>query len=153
VSALVIGPDQKRAIADLVERAGREPVPFEVMKRLAAAHAEGRDTRELRNRNAGLTIDIPFGYAATLTIEEHKPGVLCRHLSVSSARPGRTPNGPAMDMLMEEFGFVNRLGSVPAFLEDLGQGRCAVNVIEPLDGDVDKLRADRGEIHGEEGRA
>jgi hypothetical protein len=88
---------------------------------------------------AEFTIRIPSGFHATYTHEAHRPDVVCRHLSVSVTASRKGPHPVAMAAIMAAFGFVNRLGHIPAWTEQLGGGDFAVNVIEPLDGDLDKI--------------
>lgn len=92
-------------------------------------------------------ITLEWGWDVTYTVEEHRPGVPCRHLSMSSPKAGKTPIPMAMDMITQKFGFVNRLvdgqgapTQHPAvYFEPLSHGGHAVNVIEPLTGDFTAL--------------
>jgi hypothetical protein len=134
--ALVIGPEQEQAIAALKEKAAARVMSFETTQRLARALKEGRVTGNL---NQDMTIAIPMGFRATYTHEEQRPGLVCRHLSVSVQASRKGPHLAAMQAIMDAFGFRNRLGAIPAWTEDLGRGDFAVNVVEPLDGDLTKL--------------
>lgn len=87
------------------------------------------------------TIDIPFDYCATYTEEKQKGDILCRHLSVSVSAAGRVPNHAAMDMLMEEFGFINRSTQVVLWTEKFGDNtQHAINVVEPISGDMSEFK-------------
>ncbi len=133
----IIGPDEKRLIADLIERAAAAPVAYETVREMAAQYDK------LKGQNImfdPFTISIPIDYTVTYTHEFQRPDVCCRHLSMSVNRPGRAPNAFAMQMLMDEFGFKNRLGQTPMYIEPLLNERAAINVIEPLDGDMSKLK-------------
>jgi hypothetical protein len=118
-------------------------VGIQTMRRLAAAQREGRVTRELRGLNNDKTIHIPFDYQVTYTHEEHKAGVVCRHLSVSVKDAGKGPSQVAVEAFMQEFGFRNRFSPLVelglAWVEPLDDARAAVNVVEPLDGDLTRL--------------
>lgn len=149
--------DQVRTdIRRLIEQATVKPVPFKRLQEYASG------VRPIPvNYNADATIAIPIAFKATYTHEEHKPGVICRHLSVSVERRDRIPNEHAMQMLLDEFGFVNKLveydndqpneGIVVrashrvlppklALWEEKFIGGVAINIMEPLDGDFSKLQ-------------
>jgi hypothetical protein len=136
---LILGPEEKSAIASLIRHAERSVVGFETMmalsRRLFPAGGE---------RNAPLTIEIPHGYRITFTIEEHRPEVPCRHISISIRDGGsRAASGHAVEMIMREFGFRNALqvllrsGTVWSEAAAVG---VAVNIVEPLSGNLDDLR-------------
>ena len=142
---LLIGPAQQRALADLTARAAASPTPYATMKALAEKHAQadvkGRWT--LAKMNRGLTVELPVGYTVTLTHEEHQPGVMCRHVSVGlRARQGRGPTPEAVNLLLAALGFTARCGVVECivWLETLEDSTFAVNVVEPLSGDLEELR-------------
>lgn len=140
---LIIGPNEQALIRGVIAKAAAEVLPHAVMKRLA-----GRTrTPEFATMNNDKTIDIPDGYRATYSHEEHLPGVVCRHLSISvkNALVGKGPNPHAVGMIMAEFGFKSVLGGCPMWLEDLGDDAFAVNIVEPVDGDVRKLRKSPGD--------
>ena len=61
-------------------------------------------------------------------------------MSVSVDKGGVGPHPIAVSMLMREFGFVNQFGADPMWTENLGGSEFAVNVLEPLDGNVESLR-------------
>lgn len=136
---LMLGPDEHALIAALTAKAAADVVSHATMLRLKAAYNEGRVTPELRNMNNDKTIHLPFDYQVTLTHEEHKLGVVCRHLSVSVKAAGKCPNPYAVGMIMEAFGFKNALDKVPIWTEPIEDGRTAISVIEPLDGDINKI--------------
>lgn len=77
---------------------------------------------------------IPMGFGCVYSEEEH-PGGLMRHLSVSVAAPGKTPNVPALTLIMEAFGFRGAPldKGVMTFLEELDSGCHAINVLEKMD--------------------
>jgi hypothetical protein len=153
---LIIGRKERFQIKQLIGRAEGRPVPYDRM----LAYATG--TRPLPvNFNADYTIPIPRFYKVTYTHEEHAPGVVCRHMSISCANRDRVPNQYAVAWLMELFGFVNKMfwpdrgvqfklltndeadakagRIVKVWIEDLKSGGKAINVLEPLDGDWARL--------------
>jgi hypothetical protein len=89
--------------------------------------------------NSDATIYIPDGFAVTYTHEQQRQCV-CRHLSVSVKAARKGPHPAAMELLMEEFGFTHKLAELPSWLEPLGHDEFAVNVVEPLDGNVEQLK-------------
>lgn len=138
VFPLLIGDLEQAAIAELLRRAAASPTDYATMQRLAAAPAD--DAEAIRAMNRALTIDVPVGYSVTLTHEEHKPNVMCRHASIAlKTRPGRGPSEWAVRELLTLLGFHNTIGKMPMYLETLQDGTVAPNFIEPLDGDVAKL--------------
>lgn len=136
--ALMIGAKEREAIAELVEKAALRVMPLADMKR-AADHKQ-RTGDAFNAMNEASTIDIPIGFAVTYT-HEQQPGAVCRHMSVSvDGKSGTGPSPHAVGMLMEEFGFKNRFGEAFMHLDTLRDGRLVINVIEPLDGNMEHLR-------------
>jgi len=77
------------------------------------------------------SVELPFGFLVTLSIETGHPGGDARHMSLSSPRAGRLPVPEALMMVGHELGFV---GDYKAWdriwLEDLqGHGK-AVNAVQ-----------------------
>jgi hypothetical protein len=129
--ALVVTPTKQDEIKALVERAEARPTPYATMKLMAAKHAAGMRPETPPNR--GMSLAIPHGYFATFTIEEHKPGKLFRHLSISVDTPGKAPHPAAVEMLMKEFGFTRALMDCAIWQENYGPDRTAINIVEPID--------------------
>lgn len=150
MTALLIGDAERTLIKSLVEKATAEPVPYEKMAAMHAAYAEGKIANGM-NDFGQTTVTIPMGFRVTYTHEFHKPDVCCRHLSVSVDKEGRAPNQYTMAMLMQEFGFKNPWPVVVISTEQLKDGRVAISVIEPLDGDLTKIMA--GDMSDDEKRA
>ena len=138
MKALLIGARERAAIADLVAKAVLRPMPLENVQRAAAHKQKTGDAHAPMNQAA--TIEIPLGFFVTYTHEE-QPGGMCRHMSVSVAGSrGSGPNPHAVALLMEEFGFKNAFGSAPMWLDTLKNGTLVINVLEPLDGNLEHLR-------------
>jgi hypothetical protein len=137
---LIIGPTERALLDDLTARAAASPVDYATMKRIADAAARPESAPGLRAMNRVLTVDIPQGYTVTLTHEEHRPGVLCRHVSIGlRTRPGRGPTPEAAQMIMDVLGFRNKIGALAMWLETLTDGTTCPNFLEPLDGDMTRL--------------
>jgi hypothetical protein len=129
---LWIGPEQQAAISGLIAKAGRERLPLEDMQRRALRLQRG--DKLPKTYNMPFTIEIPFGFTVTYTVEEQPQG-WTRHLSVAADRPRRAPSPEAADMLMREFGF--RAPGVRQieikWIEPLGNDRKAVNLVEYIE--------------------
>ena len=136
--ALMIGARERSAISELIEKAERRVTPLADMAR--AAEQKKRTGNAFNAMNEASTIDLPIGYAVTYTHEE-QPGAMCRHMSVSvDGAPGTGPNPHAVESIMAEFGFKNPLQQAFTYLDTLRDGRLVINVIEPLDGNMESLR-------------
>lgn len=118
-------------------------IPFaEMMDRVRQVqlgiHVPGFDNR---------TIHLEWGWSITYTVEEHRPGTPCRHLSVASPKAGKVPLPMVMQMVLDRFGFTHRVADEQGqalehpliYVEGLSNGGHAVNVIEPLSGNYDEL--------------
>lgn len=131
--ALIVGPKERATLADLVARAAASPTDYATMKRIADAHTAG--IKGLGDLNRATTVEIPNGYTVTLTHEEQKPGVMCRHVSIGlRTSPGRGPSPEAVRELLPLVGFVNTIGGCAAWLETLDDGTSAINLVEPISG-------------------
>ena len=85
------------------------------------------------------TMVIPMGFTVTFTYETQVAG-LFKHLSMSVHLDRKLPRPTAVQTILEEFGFVNPLALCVAWPEDCGEGQLAINVMEPADGDWDRVR-------------
>lgn len=137
----------KNEIAKLIEKAKLQAVSYDQLIRIK----EGAPSE--KPMDAGLWVKVPASYSAVYTHEEHVRGIMCRHLSFSSVRPGKIPNEHAMQHLMEEFGFNHSFAvlSRAATHESLplvwaenyllnGQQQTAINVMEPMTGGIEQLK-------------
>lgn len=141
--ALILGLREQALLRDLTARAAASPTDLATMKALVAATARGEDVGRL---NRATTVEIPDGFTVTLTHEEHKPGVLCRHVSIGvRAQAGKGPSPEAVGMILAALGFVQPLGRAPVWQEWLADGTFAVNVLEPLSGDISELQTRGGD--------
>lgn len=137
MTALLIGQDEVAAIRALREKAAAAPIPLAEMMERAAAFEEGKPTAGFDD----LSIPVPIGYFLTFTIE-HQPGAVCRHMSLSVDRAGRMPNTVAIGFVMDALGFINPLDRCAAWVEDLDDGGHAINVVEPVDGNMRSIAKD-----------
>lgn len=123
---LIIGPEEKKRIQDLIEFARQHPFSIEAIKKIIDGKAPPPGDMK------GFTIQIPFGFKCVFTIEQQSIGQ-CKHLSVSVPKKGRWPSIEAMQMLMVEFGFIGNITNLVAgtvYKEDESE---AVNVIQQDD--------------------
>jgi hypothetical protein len=124
---------QARALISVAVADGlKHTIPYAQMLARAEAHERGEPVASFHDR----TVQIPMSYHATYTVEEHQPGVPFRHLSVSiiNGAPERGPHPMVIDELMREYGFIGTREEAVGWLENLEDGRIAVNVLEPLVG-------------------
>ncbi len=128
---LIIGPAEREALAELRSRAAASPADvLEVMETVKTAVG----LEQHRKRMAKLTelIPGPWPFYVTYSIETGHPIGPCRHMSMSIARKGRSPNEHAVWMVAELLGFTGDLGHCAVWLEDIGGGDKAVNCVQPL---------------------
>jgi hypothetical protein len=130
MSALMIGPGEKKAIAALIEKAKKHRFSYQRMREYASG------ARPInRKLMSDLTILIPAGFTVTYSIEDHAPKVPCHHLSVAAPRADRVPNEFAIAMILREFGMMMPLDQSQVYPEEFEPNRIAINVIQPVDGD------------------
>jgi len=78
------------------------------------------------------TIELPFGWKISLTIEQQRVG-WCWHMSMSSPVAGRTPNPQVVDWVLTALDVSQTREMCEVYLEHYPQGRVAVNVIGLLE--------------------
>jgi hypothetical protein len=127
---LVIGPAELAALAALRERAAEHPVD---MPRLMRVIKRRRWKAAHMRQMTAQTVHIPICFLVSFSIEAGHPIGTCRHMSMSSAIPGRVPSPEAVWMVAEPLGFVGGLDACCAqWLETLkGHGQ-AVNIVQPV---------------------
>lgn len=147
MTMLIIGPDEERCIAALIDLARANPLTREYLTRMS----RGFDPADPSTRGAAgemvplhFTIDLPIGVRVTYT-EEDQPVGRCRHLSVSVERAGALPAPVLIDELLVQFGFAGRVRMPGADLmiwpEHYASGRVAVNVLERVGAPAVKAKA------------
>ena len=136
MQALVIDDATRVLIKDLIQRASENVVPLEQVMRAAEYRAQD-EHHVINDYNEGFSIDIPVGIQVTYTHEEQKQCV-CKHISVSIGKEDKAIHPIAMNFILDEFGFKNRVGSLPIWISK-SHDNLIIEAIEPLDGDVMRL--------------
>ena len=77
----------------------------------------------------GFSCELPFGYRVVFTLEKQNIGKV-RHLSISVSIPGNLPSMTAVEAIMHEIGFDNKLLKCMIDFEDIGENHQAINVLE-----------------------
>lgn len=136
MSIVVIGPDEKKLIAEAIAKARATPIPLDVLRALQHPIPDGgifdlKDRRQPFKRPESEHVMLPGGFRASISFEQQPDG-LARHLSVSSPNRLRIPNVPAVKMIAEAFGF--KLAAHMLWLEEFEPGWRAVNILEFVDG-------------------
>jgi len=126
---LVMGQEEIAKLAELRERAARETIDMqEVAQKL---NTDPAYKKRHMDRMTELSVEIPFGFLVTFSVEQNHPDGTMRHMSMSSPDATRLPTPEAVWMAAEALGFVGSLKNCAIWLEDLTQGR-AVNLVQPL---------------------
>ena len=140
---LFIGDDERRQIAQALAAARDNPTPWAAMKDIVQEHSSTLTLEDMNvsaERRAEFLRQYPSqhlllgSYTACLSFEEQPHG-LVRHLSVSSAKPGKVPNEHVMAMLAPEFGFSSWPPTRPytVWVEEFAPGHMAINLAELAD--------------------
>jgi len=132
MTPLVIGPEQQRALAALQELAAARPVDI---KQLLATISDPEAKRRHMDQMNAQTVEIPFGFLVTYSIEAGHPCGICRHMSMSSPAKDRLPSPEAAWMIASELGFAGDLSHCSVWIEELqrpGRRAKAINVVQPL---------------------
>lgn len=136
---LVLDAEALNKIRALDERSAAAVIDYEWIVAASSVH-DDRSKAKIRELNRAQTITLPIGFSVTLTHEQHRPtGAICRHVSVSH------PNGvnpEAVRAIISMLGFKLPLGSQPVWIERLDAGQYAINVVEPVSGNLDEIRAE-----------
>lgn len=117
---LIIGADEKQTLKKLKQFAEDHPMTMDdLLDILNGGPAPG--DRE------GYTCFIPFGFRVVFTIEPNRQGNKIRRVSVSIASKRGLPSFEAVEMIMEELGFINKInsGKCKVFIEEE-----AINIAE-----------------------
>ncbi|WP_063685496.1 hypothetical protein [Bradyrhizobium stylosanthis] len=140
---LIIGDNEKAAIATAIRSALAKPMPWDKMRQVIVDDRDGPtntlklDERPDPDRIDALRREYPTypvqlgSYVAAISFEE-QPSGLFRHLSISSRVPGKVPNEHAAKMVLEAFGFSGYPPSRPyrVWVEEYEPGRVAINFVE-----------------------
>jgi hypothetical protein len=135
MSVLLIDDAVRLAVAELIERARKKPIPWGKVAMFddAKPHLKLEDRPPDFDRSQYRPQHLTLGsYTCAFSIEQQPAGFV-RHLSVSVPRKGKLPNYPAMEMLTELFGFDEfppTKGRV--WVEEFEPGHEAINVAEVI---------------------
>jgi len=131
---LVVGPEQIVAFTALAKRAELHPVDMpSLMLKIASPEGKLLHMEQMSKQ----TVEVPFGFMVTYSIEDGHPSGRCRHLSMSSPVDGRVPNPIGVWMVAEHFGFKGGLDACYVYEEDLlrgpsGKRNIAINIVQPM---------------------
>lgn len=131
-SPLIVGPDERRNLQELRERASKKPVN---MVGLAERLLIPANKDAHMDQMADQTIGLPTAFLVTYSVEFGHPIGPCRHMSLSSVRRGAFPIPQAVWMVAEELGFVGSLKFCTVWPEELMRGSeraVAINVLQPV---------------------
>jgi hypothetical protein len=132
MSALVIGPKEKEALAALKAKAEKEIV------HLPSVHMQIQQPDGLEAHMQRLnehTISIPLNYTVTFTVEDGVNGdKKCRHMSMATSTPGKVPHMESVKMVAAELGYtkIDTMEEWGMWLEALDSGQQAVNLVQFL---------------------
>jgi hypothetical protein len=127
---LLIDDNIRAQIKSLAELAEANPVDvYGLLKRLRDPAVKKAHMAQMSRQS----IDIPFLYRVTYSIELNHPCGKCRHMSMSVQREGRIPNEIGLWMVAKEFGFWGKslrdcAGVWTEHLQGHGQ---ACNLVQP----------------------
>lgn len=125
----LLGPADCDALHELRDRAARAPVDIrDLTERISRPTGKAVHMRQMTAQ----TIELPFGYAVTYSVEFGHPIGTCRHMSMSSPRPDRVPRPEALWLVAVELGFVGELEQCAVWPEALQGHGIAVNVVQPI---------------------
>jgi hypothetical protein len=126
---LVIGTEQREALALLRGRASENPVDIvALLQNIRTPEGKKRHKAQMNTQS----LFLPTDFLVTFSIETGHGAGTCRHMSMSVGRPDRVPHPAAVWMVAEELGFVGGLDQCMHYIEQLeGHGE-AVNVIQPV---------------------
>ena len=129
MTALLIDADVRAEFAKLRKEAVASP--FDV-RALAALRADPEAEAAHHAKMLDMTTVIPgqFPWLVSYWLEVGRPRGPCRHLVLSVLRKDRMPNEDAAWLVASELGFVGGLADCHCYLEDIGDGRRAVNVVQ-----------------------
>jgi hypothetical protein len=122
--ALIIGPDERKLIAELIATA-----PGMILEAKAMMAMAGKDMTGYRDMMKTRSIDFPVGYHACYC-QERQPAGLFHHISLSVDRHNKLPSPEAVEMILEEFGLAPLKESQGVWVEDIGPGAKAVNILQ-----------------------
>jgi hypothetical protein len=142
MSALILGPEEYNNIANAIEAAKRNPLPYEVAKEFYMA---GQPTKLAMNdftqsakvvRDAYPPQKLVLGTHHIAFSYEEQPAGMVRHISISTSTSVSGPDEFAMRMIAEAFGFksftmdTTEPSKFHIWTEEFALGQWAINLIE-----------------------
>lgn len=125
----LLGPAEEAALRGLRELAARSPVEMQSLAaRLATPEGKAAHMRQMTAQ----TIELPFGYMVTFSVESGHPIGAARHMSMSSPAEGRVPRPEAVWIVAELLGFAGSLEQCVSWPETLEGHGLAINLVQPL---------------------
>lgn len=107
---LIVAPGTKEEIAAVIEHARKNPyIKADIEKIMRGATPVGDQE--------GFTVEIPFGFKAVYSVEEHPIG-WCHHISISVERLGSYPHERAALEIIKLFGIDCEYGHWDGFWID-----------------------------------
>ena len=131
--ALVIDHDAEAKLVALRKLAEENVVRFADMYRRSLEEAARKEHGGPRpeDPHPGHTVMLRVKYSCTYTVEEHRPALPCRHISVSG--PNDLPAPSAVALLMKFMGFQTALMDAKVWTEEVENGRHAGRLSSLLD--------------------
>lgn len=129
MSVLIIDEAIKAQVNELIAKALENPVQWDKIKHLAVKAGEPLPPQAQRPDDVPEPQKIIIGsYRCAYSVEEQPHG-MCRHLSVSTPKPGMVPNPIAMKLIVELFGFT-RTEPAHEWLEEFDHNHHAHNIAQ-----------------------
>lgn len=139
---IMLNMDSARdVLAKAVQHAEKNIVPLEVLK----AQAEGGEGPDYPLWTIS---GHPSDINVVLTHEVQMGGVLCRHMSLSVNQKGRVPAVQIVLYLLEPAGFIGGLENCVVWEEPCGNGQKAINLLQPISGNMDEIRKKVSNVEG-----
>lgn len=129
--ALLIGPDERKALQDLAARAADAPVYMPTLtQRIKTPEGKAAHMEQMTAQS----VDIPMGYGVTFSIEVGHPLGACRHLSVYiNDAPDKLPHPAAVWAIAKELGFWGEIEQCDGIWpEKLRQGQ-SINLVQRME--------------------
>lgn len=129
--ALLMNEEIRSRIRQAIEQATARPIPMRVLEEAIKTGKRGDEWKSFG-------VEVPIGYSCAFSVE-FQPIGLVRRLSISVDTAGKIPNVPAVQILLEAFGFegidLNKQ-QIPELVkiwpEEFRPGHTAINIIQPI---------------------
>lgn len=129
----IVGPAEIAALQGLRDLAATAPVDMPpLMKAMKTADGNAAHMKQMTAQS----IELPFGFVVTLSIETNHPDGTMRHMSMSSPVRGRVPSPEAIWMAAVHLGFIGGIEARRVWTEELGRSKgvtaLAINLVQPV---------------------